>query len=143
VCELHEAHGGGRHALGGLHDVRVARDETDREHPEGDHSGEIEGRNTGAHAEGHFVRVCVHALGHVLQRFAHEVVGCTARRLHHLQPSAAPSTPHKHGWRCWHPPEHIAARVSKGLALLLRDDGRQLLLVLADKGLVPDTEYVT
>ena len=39
-------------------------------------------------------------------------------------------------------PEHVAAGVCESLALLARDDGRQLFLVLADEGLVPKTAGV-
>ena len=50
--QLREAHGGERHALRRLEDVRVPRDQTHREHPQRDHRREVEGRDARAAGEG-------------------------------------------------------------------------------------------
>ncbi len=118
----------------------LACDKADREHPEGDHGGKVERRNAGAYAEWHFVRVRVHTLRHVLERFSHEVIRSTASGLDHLE------TPAKNVSRTGKAlvtrdnltPEHVAARVGERFALLARDDGGKLLLVLTDEGLVPN-----
>lgn len=48
----------------------------------------------------HLVRVRVHALGHILQRFAHQVVRRTTRRLNNLQTSDNVSTSRVRGGAC-------------------------------------------
>ena len=79
--------------------------------PEGDHGGEVEWRDSCAYAERGAHGGEVHVLGDAGQRLAQEEVGQRAALLHHLQPA-----------------HHVALRVRQRLALLQRDQSRNLFL---------------
>ncbi len=62
-------------ALGGLEDEGVAAGEGEGEHPEGDHGGEVEGRDAGDDAEGLAHGVAVDAGADLFGELAFEEVG--------------------------------------------------------------------
>lgn len=79
-----EQHGASWDALGGLHQVGVAAHHADGEHPQGDHGGEVEGGDAGAHADGQAVGEGVHVLGDGRQRLPEHEGGDAACVLDHL-----------------------------------------------------------
>ena len=77
---LGEEDGGGGVALGGLEDEGVAAGEGEREHPERDHGGEVEGRDAGDDAERLAHGPGVDAGADLLGEFAfEELAGCRWR----------------------------------------------------------------
>ena len=82
--QLGQEHGAAGHALRRLHQVGVAAHHADGEHPQGDHGGEVEGGDAGAHADGQAEGVRVHVLGDGGQRLAQHQGGDAAGVLHHL-----------------------------------------------------------
>ena len=116
--ELGEAHGGERHALRRLEDVRISRDHAHREHPQRDHRGKVEGRDASAHAKWQAVGVHVGRARHSGDGLAHLQRGGRASVLDHLEPA-----------------EDVALGVVDRLTMLGREQSRQLVLVLADERL--------
>lgn len=82
--EAGDDHGRAGVLLGGLEQEGVTAGDGQREHPQGDHGGEVEGRNAGAHAEGLAVAVGVDVLAHVLGGLAHQNGAGRAGVLHDL-----------------------------------------------------------
>ena len=99
-------------ALGGLQHERVAAGERHREHPHRDHRREVERRDAGAHADRLADRVGVDPGADVLAVLALHQVRDARRELDHLEPA-----------------RDLALGVDQRLAVLLRDDPAQVLLV--------------
>ena len=94
----------------GLQDKRVAADDRDREHPERDHRREIKRRDARAHADRVADRLAVDLAGDVGERLTHDQAGYSAGELDDLDAAVDRRT-----------------RFGKGLAVLARDQVRQLL----------------
>mmetsp|Transcript_7186 Transcript_7186/g.16924 ORF Transcript_7186/g.16924 Transcript_7186/m.16924 type:complete len:209 (+) Transcript_7186:1039-1665(+) len=116
LYELHQPLRCAGHALRWLHDHGIAADSREREHPEGDHRWEVEGRDAGRDAEGNAVAVGIDLFPDILHRLSHEVACSTARKLDNLETA-----------------EDVSASVGQCLALLLGDEFSEVVHVLADQ----------
>ena len=105
-----------RVALGGLEHERVPGGDRHRVHPHRDHDREVERRDPGAHAQRLAERVQVDVGGDLVGELALEQLGDPARVLDDL-----------------HPADDLALGVVERLAVLGRDDPRQLVRVLHDQ----------
>ena len=124
--QLEQRHAGGGVPLTWLHDVGVATDGRHREHPERDHGGEVEGRDTSTHPKGRPEGGEIHVLADSGHGLAQQQVCVAAAVLHHLQPS-----------------HHVALGVGQGLALLQGDQLGQLSDVGLDELLVSEHDLLS
>jgi len=105
--------------LGRLEDEGVSADNGHGVHPEGDHSGEVVGGNTGNNTEGNSVGVNINSGGDTLHGLTLEEGSGRARVLNDLVAS-----------------EDVTLGVSGGLAVLLNDSIDKLVLVSLEQVLV-------
>jgi len=106
----------GRSLLGGLHDHGVTAGVGDGEHPEGNHSREIEGADAGHDTKGLAIRVSVDIAGELLESLTLEVRSKTARVLDDFETT-----------------EDGTLSISNDLTVLSDNGIDQSLLVVADE----------
>ena len=112
-----------RGPLRGFEHKRIAGDDREGKHPQRDHHGEVEGRDSGAHSDRKSIKVLVYSARHVPQRPALEKRRGTAREVDHLDP-----------------PAHLTAGLVQRLAVMAGDDRGQLLEVLLEQSFVAEHE---
>ncbi len=116
VQQFREAHRRRRIALGGLQHEGVAAGERHREHPHRHHDREIERRDARRDAQRLAQAEHVDAGADVVAEFPLQQVRCTAGELDDFEAAG-----------------HFAARITDGLAVLARQQARQLVGVLLDQ----------
>src|SRR5881398_558601 len=121
VRQLRDAGRRERHLFAGLQDEGVACGDGVGPEPHGDHRRKVEGRDRGEHAERLTDVFAIDACGDVFERPPHHQGGDAARVLHVLD--AAPQR---------------APGFVEGLAVLARDDGRDLIEPLVQDVLEPE-----
>ena len=121
--ELGQSLAAQRRPLRRLQHERVAGHDGKREHPQRDHHREVEWRDARANADRVSIEVLVDTSGNVPQSPALQQCGCSARKVDDLD--AAP---------------HLAPRLIERLAVMARDDRRELLEVVFEEGLVTEHE---
>ena len=117
--QLGEAHRHGRVALAGLEDERIAAGDRDREHPHRDHRREVERGDAGDDAERLAHRINVDPGAGADRIFALERMRDAAGEFDHFEPAL-----------------DVALRVGDDLAVLARQDVRELVHVGFDQRLV-------
>ena len=114
--EFHEAHGRAGVLFRRLENEGVAAGNGHREHEAGQHHGEVEGRDTSAHANRLQQVVDIHASGCILCNLSELQGGDRAGMLHHFKAAA-----------------YFAFRIGQRFAVFAGDELREFCSVLADQ----------